>query len=157
MTDIVRAAPDYQPYVAGSFRWRLGLRPLDLSDWIQFGDDYDHEMDAKAAVLREHHDTVVAVLDGIEEEAATGMAAGPLACFLHDRPDLMDRLYRPQALDVPVLTSRDGPIASIDPRQSGTLAGTLPQVDLSGAVDTAMAEALGTDAVQVVASRAALA
>jgi hypothetical protein len=64
------STPDYQPYVAGPFRWRLALRPLDLSDWIQFGDDYDHEMDAKAAVLREHHDTVVAVLDDIEEEAA---------------------------------------------------------------------------------------
>jgi cytoskeletal protein RodZ len=28
----------------------------------------------------------------------------------------LDRLYRPQALDVPVMVSRDGPIASIDPR-----------------------------------------
>lgn len=28
-----------------------------------------------------------------------------------------DRIYRPQALDVPVLTSRDGPIASIDPQR----------------------------------------
>jgi hypothetical protein len=27
----------------------------------------------------------------------------------------LDRLYRPQALDVPVLVSRDGPIAAIDP------------------------------------------
>ena len=63
-------APDYQPYVAGPFRWRLALRPLDLSDWIQIGDDYDHEMDAKAEVLREHHDTVVAVIDDIEPEAA---------------------------------------------------------------------------------------
>jgi hypothetical protein len=61
---------DYQPYVAGPFRWRLALRPLDLSDWIQIGDDYDHEMDAKADVLRDHHGTVVAVVDGIEEEAA---------------------------------------------------------------------------------------
>ena len=34
-------------------------------------------------------------------------------------PDLMGRLYRPQAqaLDVPVLVSRDGPIAAIDPRR----------------------------------------
>ncbi|MFV0490538.1 MAG: helix-turn-helix domain-containing protein [Pseudorhodobacter sp.] len=31
--------------------------------------------------------------------------------------DMMDRLYRPQALDVPILTSRDGPISAIDPRQ----------------------------------------
>lgn len=63
-------APDYQPYVAGPFRWRLALRPLDLADWIQIGDDYDHEMDAKDVVLRDHHDTVVAVIDGIEDEAA---------------------------------------------------------------------------------------
>ena len=38
-------------------------------------------------------------------------------------PDLMDRLYRPQALDVPVLVSRDGPIAAIDPRIAGAIAG----------------------------------
>jgi hypothetical protein len=62
--------PDYQPYVAGPFRWRLALRPLDLTDWIQIGDDYDHEMAAKTDVLRDHHDTVVATIDGIEPEAA---------------------------------------------------------------------------------------
>jgi cytoskeletal protein RodZ len=59
--------------------------------------------------------------------------------------EMMDRLYRPQALDVPVLTSRDGPIAAIRPEETGVLAdaGT-------SAVDDALAEALGTD-VQVVA------
>lgn len=31
-----------------------------------------------------------------------------------------DRLYRPQALDVPVIVARDGPIAGIDPRRGGT-------------------------------------
>jgi hypothetical protein len=62
--------PDYQPYVAGPFRWRLAWRPLDLTDWIQIGDDYDHEMAAKTDVLRDHHDTVVATIDGIEPEAA---------------------------------------------------------------------------------------
>jgi hypothetical protein len=61
--------------------------------------------------------------------------------------DMMDRLYRPQALDVPVLTSRDGPIAAIDPRQTGVLA----DAGESAAVDAAISEALGTD-VQVVAS-----
>jgi Helix-turn-helix domain/Domain of unknown function (DUF4115) len=35
--------------------------------------------------------------------------------------DPLDRLYRPEALDVPVLTSRDGPIAAINPRDAGTL------------------------------------
>lgn len=38
-------------------------------------------------------------------------------------PDALDRLYRPQALDVPVLVARDGPIAAIDPRTVGSLAG----------------------------------
>lgn len=60
--------------------------------------------------------------------------------------DVMDRLYRPQALDVPVLTSRDGPIAAIDPRQTGVLA----DAGEASAVDAAMDEALGAD-VQVVA------
>lgn len=60
--------------------------------------------------------------------------------------DMMDRLYRPQALDVPVLTSRDGPIAAIDPRQTGVLA----DAGEAEAVDAAISEALGGD-VQVVA------
>ncbi|WP_265499883.1 helix-turn-helix domain-containing protein [Paracoccus beibuensis] len=31
------------------------------------------------------------------------------------QPDALDRLYRPQILEAPVLTARDGPIAAIDP------------------------------------------
>lgn len=61
----------------------------------------------------------------------------------------MDRLYRPQALDVPVLTSRDGPIAAINPREAGALAG-----DAASALDLAVNEALDADggtSVQVVA------
>ncbi len=33
-----------------------------------------------------------------------------------------DRLYRPEALDVPVMVARDGPIAAIDPNSIGALA-----------------------------------
>jgi len=40
--------------------------------------------------------------------------------------DGFDRLYRPQALDVPVMVARDGPIGTIDPRESGTFRGTGP-------------------------------
>ncbi|MDF1727849.1 MAG: DUF4115 domain-containing protein [Sulfitobacter sp.] len=40
------------------------------------------------------------------------------------RADALDRLYRPQALDLPVLTPRDAPIATIDPRTIGVFAGT---------------------------------
>ncbi|ASM72052.1 MULTISPECIES: helix-turn-helix domain-containing protein [Roseobacteraceae] len=40
------------------------------------------------------------------------------------RIDALDRLYRPQALDVPVLVARDAPIATIDPRSVGNFAQT---------------------------------
>ncbi|QYZ71409.1 helix-turn-helix domain-containing protein [Neotabrizicola shimadae] len=63
------------------------------------------------------------------------------------RPDALDRLYRPQALDVPVMTSRDGPIAAINPRD-GTAAAP-------NAIESAVAEAAAQDPatgeVQVVA------
>ncbi len=38
------------------------------------------------------------------------------------RAERFDRLYRPEALDVPVLTARDGPISAIDPNSVGALA-----------------------------------
>ena len=60
----------------------------------------------------------------------------------------LDRLYRPQALDVPVLTARDGPIAAINPNEAGVLAGAGDD-----AIDAAIDEALGGD-VQVVAAAA---
>lgn len=63
-----------------------------------------------------------------------------------DGADVMDRLYRPQALDVPVLTSRDGPIAAIDPRVTGVLAGA----PSGTAVELALEQALDEE-VQVVA------
>jgi hypothetical protein len=62
--------PDYQPYLAGPFRWRLGLRPLSLEDWIEIGPDYDEAMALKRRVLAEHPHTVLAWLPGIETEAA---------------------------------------------------------------------------------------
>ena len=36
--------------------------------------------------------------------------------------EALDRLYRPQALDVPVLVARDGPISAVDPSSFGALA-----------------------------------
>jgi cytoskeletal protein RodZ len=55
--------------------------------------------------------------------------------------DVMDRLYRQQALDVPVLTSRDGPISAINPRETGAIA----SADVEGAAVPS------ADAVRVVA------
>ncbi|MCE8524393.1 DUF4115 domain-containing protein [Ruegeria pomeroyi] len=46
--------------------------------------------------------------------------------------EALDRLYRPQALDVPVLVARDAPIATLDPRTVGNFQPPeLPEVQLS--------------------------
>ncbi len=46
--------------------------------------------------------------------------------------DALDRLYRPQALDVPVLVARDAPISTLDPRSVGNFTTPqLPQVQLA--------------------------
>ena len=46
----------------------------------------------------------------------------------YDTPyaDSLDRLYRPQALEIPVLVARDGPIATLDPSKVGTLVAAMP-------------------------------
>lgn len=54
---------------------------------------------------------VSGVLDGSVEQ----LVVPPTA-------EAFDRLYRPQALDVPVLISRDAPIATLDPRALGSFA-----------------------------------
>lgn len=101
-------------------------------------------------------------LDGVQRisplvaEVADAPDADPAALAEANtsaQPDLMDRLYRPQALDVPVMTSRDGPIAAINPRDTGTLA-SAPTDPMAAAIDQALAEAGATDAVQVVSDAA---
>ena len=61
--------PDYQPYQGGPFRWRLGLRPLEIADWIQIGPDYLDEIDAKRDLLARFPSTVLCHLDDVEPEA----------------------------------------------------------------------------------------
>ncbi len=69
---------------------------------------------------------VVAELDPLER--ATGSAPvtaepGGLAGISAPTADSLDRLYRPQALDTPVMVARDGPISAIDPGSVGTVTG----------------------------------
>ncbi|MCM2561163.1 helix-turn-helix domain-containing protein [Lutimaribacter sp. EGI FJ00015] len=63
-------------------------------------------------------------------------------------PEALDRLYRPQALDVPVLVARDAPISTLDPDSVGVFAAPatpeLPQVDRRDAIAQAVAEARGS-------------
>jgi cytoskeletal protein RodZ len=56
------------------------------------------------------------------------------------RSAALDRLYRPQALDVPVLVARDAPISTLDPRETGAFA--RPEAEEPVRSDIAMAEAV---------------
>ncbi|WP_334195075.1 helix-turn-helix domain-containing protein [Pararhodobacter sp.] len=100
--------------------------------------------------------TVVAEIDPLANAGATApqvVAARPaepasttVASAGGRTDDALDRLYRPQALDVPVLTSRDGPIAAINPRETGVLS----QVAEVDSVDAALDQAVEGE-VQVIA------
>ena len=69
--------------------------------------------------------TVAPIISSGAVFAAVDQSSG----FMAPTPDSLDRLYRPQALDVPVMVARDGPIAALDPQSFGTL---VPENDLSG-------------------------
>ncbi|WP_397542973.1 RodZ domain-containing protein [Roseovarius salis] len=43
--------------------------------------------------------------------------------------DGLDRLYRPEALDVPVMVARDGPISTLDPAEMGTFRAEAAQTE----------------------------
>ena len=71
----------YLPFVDGpapagpeAFRWRLGVRPLDLRDWIELGPDAEAAIEAKPRLAAAHPDTVFAVLDEQVEQEATEVA-----------------------------------------------------------------------------------
>ena len=67
-------------------------------------------------------------------------------------PEALDRLYRPQALDVPVLVARDAPISTLIPGTSGTLAApapAAPEAVLATATEADVAPAATAPLVQV--------
>ncbi|MFZ5709084.1 MAG: helix-turn-helix domain-containing protein [Pseudomonadota bacterium] len=105
---------------------------------------------------------VVAQLDPLEG-AAQSLAAqtettdSGLSISGEDAPataEALDRLYRPQALDTPVLVPRDGPIAAIDPNSIGALAGTGVDAEADAAIAAVSVAlsvpTLGATPVQVV-------
>jgi len=64
--------------------------------------------------------------------------------------EALDRLYRPNPLEVPVMVARDGPISTIDPNRTGTFAAAaVPATPEPNATDAAVAEALGLAAPPV--------
>lgn len=71
------------------------------------------------------------------------------------RDDQIDRLYRPQALDTPVLTPRDQALSTLDPDRVGTLAVSAPQAPQPVAqTDTQVPAQADVASVQVTASAA---
>jgi len=78
--------------------------------------------------------TVVSDLDPLAGAANIAPAADEIASFQAPSVEALDRLYRPQALEVPVLVSRDGPIASLNPSSFGAL---VPGPALADAVEHA--------------------
>ena len=67
--------------------------------------------------------TTLAVLDPLASPVATpqnaGIDSGFGAFAAAPNSDALDRLYRPQVLDAPVMTPRDQPIASLNPDEVG--------------------------------------
>ncbi len=72
---------------------------------------------------------VIAEIDPLQSVSPVQMAATDMAPTAPST-EALDRLYRPAALETPVLIARDGPIAAIDPRESGLLAGQDPRAAL---------------------------
>ncbi|WP_234988730.1 RodZ domain-containing protein [Tropicibacter naphthalenivorans] len=73
------------------------------------------------------------------QDVAAGVFSPPTS-------EAFDRLYRPQALDVPVLVARDAPISTLDPESVGVFSqargSALPQVQDSSLAAVALAEGL---------------
>lgn len=66
----------------------------------------------QAPVVLSDLDPLATMRSGTDEDEIAGLET-PSA-------EALDRLYRPQALDVPVLVARDAPISTLDPRTVGT-------------------------------------
>jgi hypothetical protein len=82
---------------------------------------------------------VVAEVDPLAGGAESPEAAADqFASIEVPSAEALDRLYRPEALEVPVLVPRDGPIAALDPRTVGMLpAAPAPEAAASASTQVA--------------------
>ena len=81
-------------------------------------------------------------LAGMAIENEDVITPDTIAAFVPPSDERLDRLYRPEALDVPVMIARDAPISSLDPARGGTMSSDLPAADR----DSALVLAQGQDA-----------
>lgn len=76
---------------------------------------------------------VVAVSDNEDVVSAASTGVG----VFNPPSQSLDRLYRPEALDVPVMVSRDGPISTLDPRATGSFAEPADTVSMAAVTEPA--------------------
>lgn len=117
----------YLPFMDGpapagpeAFRWRLGVRPLDLTDWIELGPDADAAIEAKSHLMTEFPDTVFAVLDDEVERESREVADALVAHLRRRWPERFGRAALDEQLhpldaaarlvpeDLVLLVERDG-------------------------------------------------
>ena len=68
-------------------------------------------------------------LDGVVTAGKETDLATADGVFQPPVDDRLDRLYRPEALDVPVMVMRDAPISTLNPAEVGTMRPSLPETD----------------------------
>ncbi|MDH5797132.1 MAG: DUF4115 domain-containing protein [Paracoccaceae bacterium] len=92
---------------------------------------------------------VVASVAPLDSRAAVFEDEEDYAGFTSTRMDALDRLYKPQVLDLPVMVARDGPIATLNPSNMGTLA-PVPEPETAGPQMASADQLATTVPVQVV-------
>jgi len=93
---------------------------------------------------------VVADIDPLDSARPAAPAEDDPTELATAAPDNFDRIYRPQALDVPVMVARDGPIANLDPREFGALSDRARTAPTTVAGASPQAPAVpGSDSTQV--------
>ena len=112
--EIVLSVPPYLPFMegspAGDFKWRLGVRPLDLDHWIEWGADAPAALAYKTKLNQQHPDTVFGALEGIEPEsieiaeAISAHVGAPLRNDLHP----LDAAARLVPEDLVLMVERPG-------------------------------------------------
>lgn len=95
---------------------------------------------------------VVSDLDPLAGNAGAGAAVDDGAFYAAPSVEALDRLYRPQALDTPVMIARDGPISIIDPDSIGALVAEGAADAVAAAVAEAAAEPGAIQVTEAVSS-----
>jgi hypothetical protein len=117
--------PDYQPYQGGAFRWRRGLRALDLADWIQIGPAYERDLAVKRDIVARHPSTVLSFVPGIEDEASEVLRA-----LVHHLTKRWPQWFT--SIDGTITSHRTGETFELDGWRDTATAGALHPLDIAG-------------------------